>query len=62
METLLRFFPSPEHVTTAFFTWLTTIAAHAELRRAWLARIRKLERKVFGRAEDDPPVEPLAVK
>lgn len=56
------FIPSLDHATVAFFSWLSTIAAHADLRRAWLDRIRRLERRVFGRAVDDVPAAPSPTK
>lgn len=55
MEIFFRLLPSAEHISIAFFTWLTTVATHGELRRSMIERIRKLERHAFGRAEDDAP-------
>lgn len=56
MEDLLSVLPSVEHMVTAGFAFLGAVLARRDLSTAMLSRLRRLERAVFGRADDDPAI------
>lgn len=56
MDKLIAALPSVEHMVTAGFAFLGAVLARQNLASSAVNRLRRLERAVFGRADDDPKI------